>query len=139
MKKKIVIILLIVSIIILGFLSFIFIKNLRTEKDYVSEITKIGSEAYSEYYYKIMKVDKSDNDLVAYLKKYEISGLKFDLESLKGYAINTEKTEYYNLINEFLEKYKKCNENKSMVIIYPKEPYKNTDFKSEIKFNCELK
>lgn len=137
MKKKIVMILLIIFVLILGFLSFIFIKNLK--KNYVSELTKIGEEAYSEYYYKIISIDKTEEDIVAYLKKYQESGLSFDLEALKGFAINQEKNEYLELINEFLEKNTKCDENRSMVIIKPKEPFKSTDFTSEIKLNCDVK
>lgn len=140
MNKKLVIVLLIIFIIILGFLSIVFIKNLqKEEKDYVSELTNIGNDAYSEYYYKVISIDKNETEVKAYLKKYENTGLSFDLESLKGYAINQDKTEYYELINEFLEKNKKCDENRSMVIIYPNEPYGNTDFTSEIKLNCEVK
>ena len=139
MRKKLAIIFLIIFILILGFLSIVFINNLnKNEKDYVSELTNIGNEAYSEYYYKIMAIDKNETDLKAYLKKYETTGLKFDLEALKGYAINQEKADYYNLINEFLSKNKKCNENGTKVIVYPKEPYGATDFTSEIKFNCDV-
>ena len=50
MKRKLAIILLIIFLIILGFLSVVLFMNLgnKTSKDYVSEFTKIGEEAYSE-------------------------------------------------------------------------------------------
>ena len=141
MGKKVAIIFLIIFVIILGFLSFVFIKNLNksNEKSYVSELTNIGSEAYSEYYYKIISIDKKDEEIKAYLKKYEKIGLSFDLAALKGFAINQDKNEYLDLINEFLKSNKKCDENRSMVIVYPKDPFGSTDFEIEIKLNCDVK
>ena len=142
MKKKLIILLLIVFLIILGFLIFVLIKNFnnKEEKDYVSEFTKIGEETYSEYYYPILLKDKETEASVAeFLRRYETIGLTFDLGALRGYAINTDKNEYTELIKEFLNKNRGCTEANTMVIIYPKEPFKNTDFTSEIKMGCSLK
>ena len=142
MKKKTIIILSIVFVLILLIISFIIIKNnsQESEKDYVSEFTKIGEEAYSKYYYQVLLKDKkSEEEVKAFVKKYEKIGLSFNLSTLKGFAVNMDKEEYLNLINEFLDKNRSCNEEKTMVVIYPKDPYLNTDFTSEIKLNCEIK
>ena len=142
MKKKIIIVFLAIFLIILGFLIFVLVTDFgkKDEKDYVSEFTTIGEEAYSEYYYQVLLKDKKTEAAVAeFLKGYETIGLSFDLAALRGYAINMNKEDYLPIIDEFLENNKKCNENNTMVLIYPKSPYTNIDFTSEIKMNCNVK
>ena len=142
-KKKIIIaiigvlVILIVAIIVIGITKNDSPKD--KEKYYVSEFTKISEDLYSEYYYPVLLKSSSEDEVKEYVKKHNTIGFKFTLETIKGYAINEEKKEYLDIINDFLAKNKNCNENKTMAVIYPKEPYSKTDFTSEIILNCVIK
>ena len=131
--RNIAIVLLIIFIIILGFLSYVFIKNLRerNEKDFVAEFTRMGNEIYSDYYYKIVSVGKSEEQLNEFLEKFSTKGLKFDLVQLEKYS-----DEYKDIIEDFTKAHKDCKKEETMVIIYPKSPYSSIDFTSEIQMNC---
>ena len=136
MKKRktvIPIILLIIFIVILGFLSVVFFNNMKKQSssNFTSDLTKMGETIYKDYYYEITKVDKSDEQLKAYLKKFEQIGLSFNLVELSKYS-----DENRNKISEFLKNNKCSNEN-TRVIIYPKDPYTKNDFNLEVKLDCE--
>lgn len=139
--RTVALILLIVVLIILGFLSVNFFKNLKDDnsktlkdEDMVTTLTLMGEQLYSEYYYKEESRGKSSEEMVEYLKKYETVGLKFDLTQLEKYNDDYKKT-----IKKFIKENNNCKKDETMVIIYPKSPYTNKDFISEISLNCEVK
>ena len=126
-------ILLIIVLVILGFLSIVFFKNLKNqnEDDFVSDLNEMGSEVYAIYYYDEIAKEKTDDELKAYLKKFEEIGLKFDLVQLSNYS-----DDYAKKIDNFIRVHKDCSKEDTMVIIYPKEPYSSTDFTTEIQMEC---
>ena len=133
-KRNILLVILIGLVVLLGFFSIIFFKNIKTEKDYVSEFTTMGEDFYSNYYYKIISVDKTEKEVQEYLALFNKIGLKVDLNELEKY-----KEEYKDTIESFSKKYNDCDKSETMVIIYPKSPYSSTDFDINIKMECNYK
>ena len=138
MKKRktvIPVILLIIFLIILGFLSVVFFNNMKkeTQSTFSSDLTKMGETIYKDYYYEITKVDKTDEELKDYLKKFEEIGLSFNLVELSKYS-----DESRDKIDAFL-KDNDCSKENTMVIIYPKDPFRKIDFNTEVKMDCEEK
>ena len=132
-KRTIAIVLLIILITIFGFLSSIFLKNLRekNERDLISEIHSMGNNLYSNYYYKIVSVDKTKEQLDEFLSKFEVMGLTFSLDELEKYS-----DDYKNTVNEYMKINKSCKKSQIMVVIHPKKPYRESDFESEIRDEC---
>lgn len=133
MKRTIAIILLIILIIIFGFLSVIFLKNLnlKNEEQLSENIKNIGETVYSDYYYKIVSVDKTKEQLDTFLEKFSEMGLSFSLEELEKYS-----DDYKTTFDEYIKINKNCNKSQIMVAIYPKNPYSKSDFTSEIRKEC---
>lgn len=140
MKPKgnlIAMVLLVLFLMILGFLSFIFFYNMKhniKEEDYVSKLTTMGESLYTDYYYEIIKVDKSEEELKEFLGNFKEIGLQFNLVEMEKYS-----DENKELIEKFIKQNKECKKEETMVVIYPKEPYSKTDFKSELRMDCGVK
>ena len=137
-RNTVAFVLLIIFLMILGFLSFIFFYNLKTktinEEDFVQSLTTTGEEIYSEYYYKYISANKTNEEISDYLKKYETIGLKFDLNEIEKYS-----DESKTLVERFIKGNRDCKKDETMIVIYPKSPYTKTDFTSEIKMDCGYK
>ena len=143
MKKKgpmIAVILLIISLMLFGFLSYIFFYNLKnpnasiSTKEFSDKLTKMGETIYKDYYYEITKVDKTDEELKDYLKMFNTLGLSFNLVELSKYS-----DENKEVIDSFLNNYKNCSRENTKVIIYPKDPYSKVDYTVETKIDCTEK
>ncbi len=131
-KNVVALIILIILLMILGLLSFIFFNNLKEEdKNYVSTFTQMGSEIYSNYYYKIISSNKTKEVTSQYLKKYETLGLKFDLVQLSKYS-----DEFKDTIDNFIKENEKCKKEDVIITIFPKDPYGSNDYTSELKLDC---
>ena len=139
-KTIIILIILIIFIVILGFLSYVFFYNLKNPVSLVDknmfsdELDSMGKTIYQDYYYEITAVDKSEEELTNYLKKFTVIGLQFNLVELSKYN-----DEFNEKIDIFLRNNKLCSKEKTMVIIYPKEPYSKSDFTTEVKLDCNEK
>ena len=131
-------VLLIIFIIILGFLSYVFFYNLKNPKvdteSFSNELNKMGETIYTDYYYEVTKVNKTDEEFKEYLGKFNKIGLQFNLVELSKYSEDNN-----NIISKFLEENKSCGRENTMVIIYPEEPYSKDDFTSEVRIDCKLK
>lgn len=135
-KTFIAMILLIIFLMVLGFLSFIFFYNLKnnSEEDYVSKFTTMGESLYTDYYYEVTKVGKTDQELKDFLSMFKDIGLQFNLVEMEKYS-----DENKELIEKFVKQNKDCKKEETMLIIYPKEPYSKTDFTSELRMDCGVK
>ena len=143
MKKKgpmIAVILLIISLMLFGFLSYTFFYNLKnpnasiSRNEFSDKLTKMGETIYKDYYYEITKVDKTDEELKEYLKMFNKVGLSFNLVELSKYS-----DENKEIIDGFLNSNSKCNKENTRVIIYPKEPYSKVDYTVETQIDCSQK
>ncbi len=133
MKRILGIILIIIGLFVVGLLIFYLTKDLRLSKEekIVRDLTSMGENLYSEYYYLQISNGKTNEEVAEFLKKYETTGLKFNLTEMEKYS-----DEYKEKISNFKSKNKSCDKENTMIIIYPKSPYTKTDFFSEIKLDC---
>jgi len=113
----------------------------RPKKDKVSEkekltteLEKIGRNYYENYYY-VSAANSSDlNDKKNYLKNFTSVGLKINLENLQRYN-NTLKDKNETVFKN-TKANKDCDLEKSMVTIYPTEPYGEKDYKISVFLDC---
>ena len=129
--KIIAIILLVVFILFLGYLTYNYFFG-RTEEDKRKiQLVKMTKSFYEDYYYGIVKEEQgSEDNLVVFLSGYADTGLKVSLDSLKTYFDNNGGGMNYT---EFAD----CDENKTVVTIYPKSPYSKKDYMLKIDLSCE--
>ena len=145
MKKNkltfMVVLLLTLFIMILGFLIFIYFYNMKfassytkeNEKDFIPKVSKMGIDLYSNYYYKSVSKDyNTKEEFYDFLKKFEDIGLKFDLEQIYEYKEENKKE-----IDDFLKYKTKCKKSDILMVIYPKSPYSEKDFNSEVIMDCD--
>ncbi len=132
-KKILIIVLLIICLVVLGFLILYFTKDLRISKEekIVRNLTSMGEEVYTELYYPSISKDSNIKSVENYLKSYEETGLKFSIAELEKYN-----EDFSEKIEKFKIGTKQCDKKNTMVIIYPKSPYKKTDYTLEIKMQC---
>ena len=138
--RNIALILLIFFVIMLGLLSILFFHNynpdpsgIDDEQDPITKLTLMGEQLYSEYYYKIISQDKTKEEMIEHLKKYEEMGLKIDLKEMSKYN-----NDYKKYIESFIKDNQNCKKEDVMVVIYPQSPYTNKDFKSELITQCDV-
>lgn len=132
-KKITSIILLTIILIFLAFLIFIVINKSSENSDekFINEITKMGTNVYSNYYYLIISNNKTEEEVSSYLKKFETIGLNFTLDEIEKYS-----EEYKEKINNYMDKNKNCSKEKSMIQIYPISPYSSKSFTSKVILDC---
>ena len=128
--KIIAIIILIILVIILGYLSYNYFIGLTPTQKLERKLETMTKSFYNDYYYDlIVQNEGSKEGATKYLSKYSKSGLKISLDSLKTYYENNGGINYTMFAD--------CDENKTIVTIYPKKPYKKYNYKLDIKLSCK--
>lgn len=134
-NKKVVI--MIISIIILViFASIILFFTLNKSEDeslkLSSSLKDLGIDFYENFYYK--QIGKTDNERKKFLEKYKDIGIKVSLDNLSRYK----KDDMDDILKQFVNDKTKeeCDRNSSMVIIYPKDPYGQKDYKIDSILAC---
>ena len=124
---------LIFLLMVLGFLSFIFFKNLKykDEKDYVELFTQMGEKVYTDLYYDSISKSYTKEQLKEFLSKFKDIGLQFNLVEISKFS-----NEYKDTIETFVKNNTNCKKEETMLIIYPKEPYGKSDFTSVLQMDC---
>ncbi|MBR6112943.1 MAG: hypothetical protein IKP79_00330 [Bacilli bacterium] len=130
--KIIAIVLLVLIIGFAGYLSYSYFIGITPEDKLEKKLIKMTKSFYEDYYYDIVADEQGTEDNIAvYLSKYAGKGLKISFDSLKAYYDNIGGMNY----NEF----KDCDENKTIVTIYPKSPYTKADYTLKTTLSCKLK
>lgn len=133
-KKKIGIIAgaaVVVIAIVVGLILFL---NRSNEKQLNANFTKLGKQFYENFYYPSQ--EKSQEDVKAFVKKFEKTGIKVNLENIKKIS-KIDKKLVDSLINSKTKK--ECDAKDSYVIIYPEKPYGKTNYKIEVNLECGFK
>ena len=133
-KKKIGIIAgaaVVVIAIVVGLILFL---NRSNEKQLNANLTKLGKQFYEDFYYPSQ--EKSQEDVKAFVKKFEKTGIKVNLENIKKIS-KIDKKLADSLINSKTKK--ECDAKESYVIIYPEKPYGKTNYKIEAHLECGFK
>lgn len=129
-KKKLGIIIgavLVVIGIVIGFV----VMNKSNEPQLTSNLEQLGKNFYEDYYY--TSQEKSQKDVKEFVKRFENTGIKVNLENISKLS-KIDKKLVDSMVNNKTNK--KCDEKKSVVTIYPKKPYGKTDYKIEVKLEC---
>ena len=92
----------------------------------------MGKDFYTSYLYETLKEGRTDKELSEVLAKYKDTGIKINLRNLAQYDSGKYKEE----IETFKSDKKECSKNNTRVIIYPKSPYKKSDYKIKIELDC---
>lgn len=133
-KNKIVLIVLGVILIaaIILFMVFGFRKEESQSVELSNNLKELGVEFYEDFYYK--QIGKDDKERKEFLEKYKDIGIKINLDSLSRYK----KEETEEILKQFVNNKtkKECDKTNSMVVIYPKNPYGQNDYKIDAQLVC---
>lgn len=122
-NKKTVILVIIGITVLFTILFFIgrFVNNYFDKKNLEKALTSMGEKVYKELYYKDLKDD---------FAVYEKEGIKITLNDMFNATDLDYKDYFYNRKTK-----KVCDSNTTYIIIYPKSPYRNSDY--DLTFNLE--
>lgn len=104
------------------------------EKKLNKELESMGVTFYEDYFYDMIKDRYKDDEegFREYLTEYKEQGFKVDLENLA--VTNNTKDKLDDFVNSKTKE--KCDKNKTMVIIYPKEDYGKKDYTIDTTLVC---
>lgn len=129
-KRNIIIlvaIIVVINIVVAAILIYNNPKNKITRR-----MKEMGKDFYASYLYETLKEGRTDKELSEVLAKYKDTGIKINLRNLAQYDSGKYKEE----IDTFKSDKKECSKNNTRVIIYPKSPYKKSDYKIKIELDC---
>lgn len=131
-KKLIGIICGAVAVVVVGVVvALILLLGGNNEKKLTANMEKLGKQFYEEFYYPSQ--EKSQADVKAFVKKFEKTGVKINLENIA--KINkVDKELVDSMVNKKTKK--KCDAKNTTVTIIPKKPYGKTDYKVEVNLDC---
>lgn len=128
--KGLAIFLLLILFIVLGYLLYTYFYGGTEEQKRERKLTKMAKSFYEDYYYGLLEEEKGSNDkVVIYLSNFADTGLKISFDSLKLYYDENGNMNY----SEFAD----CDENNTIVKIYPKAPYTNKDYTIKVQLSCD--
>jgi len=104
------------------------------EKELKGNLEKLGKSFYEDYYYPSQA--KSQKDVKDFVKRFEKTGIKVNLENISKFS-KIDKKLVDSMVNSKTKK--KCDGEKSVVTIFPKKPYGKTDYKIEVNLECGFK
>lgn len=117
-KKQIIFVSSIILFLLILIFLYLFYPKIKVE----NPLKKLGKEYYENYYY--IQLDDSYELRKEFLSNYKDSGLKINLNTLRNYKDISSK------------RYKNCNWDKTMIIVYPEEPYKVNNYRVEVELDC---
>lgn len=137
-SKKIIVIATTVLLVVVACLYFLVFRQSEEEK-LTKILTELGSDFYENFY--CNQVGKTDEERVAFLKRFEEIGIKISLDNLARYKVDgddAKNAEIEEKVKLFVNKStsKECNKDDTKVTIYPQSPYSNTSYKIEANLDC---
>lgn len=133
-KKKIGIIagaaILVVAIVI-GIILFLGRSN---EKQLTANLNTLGKQFYEDFYYPSQ--EKSQDDVKAFVKKFEKTGIKINLENIAKIS-KVDQDLVKSMVNKKTKK--ECDAKQTTVTIYPEKPYGKSNYKIEVNLECGFK
>ena len=133
-KKRIGIIAGVAVVVIAVVVGLILFLGRSNEKQLNANLTKLGKQFYEEFYYPSQ--EKSQDDVKAFVKKFEKTGIKINLENIAKIS-KVDKSLVDSMVNKKTKE--KCDVKQSTVTIYPEKPYGKTDYKIEVNLECGFK
>ena len=133
-KKKIGIIAGVAVVVIAVVVGVILFLGRSNEKQLNANLTKLGRQFYEEFYYPSQ--EKSQEDVKAFVKKFEKTGIKINLENIAKIS-KVDQDLVNGMINSKTKK--ECDKKESTVTIYPEKPYGKSNYKIEVNLECGFK
>ena len=130
-KKKIGIIAGVAVVVIALVVGIILFLNRSNEKTLTANLNKLGKQFYEEFYYPSQ--EKSQEDVKAFVKKFEKTGIKVNLENIAKVS-KVDQDLVKAMVNSKTKK--ECDKTGSYVIIYPEKPYGKSNYKIEVNLEC---
>lgn len=124
---------LIVVVVIVG-LVLIFTKKKDPQLALNERLITVGSDFYENFYFEHISTNKTEEEVVAFLERYEEVGIKVDIDNLSRY----DEEKYPSLLDEFVNEKDNiaCDIRNTRAVIYPVAPYGNTDYSIEAELDC---
>lgn len=120
-------------IFILGLL-MLFGQN-NKEKELKSLLEEMGKDFYENYFYD--GLNKTEEEKINFLKGYSDKGLKVTLESFNRFNSKVNESKLKEFVNP--DTNKPCNQDESIVTIYPKSNYGKKDYDVKVTLVCGFK
>ena len=134
-KKKIGIIAGVAAIVVIGIVvALIIILGGNKEKKLNANLSALGKQFYEEFYYPSQA--KSQDDVKAFVKKFEKTGIKINLENIAKIS-KVDQDLVKGMINSKTKA--ECDKKESTVTIYPEKPYGKSNYKIEVNLECGFK
>lgn len=121
-------------LIAVGIIVFIIIKVIGSgsqEAKITKNLTKMGKDFYTTYYYPLLVDNKSKKEQTEFLERFKDTGIKINIDNLSRFSDGKYKEE--------IESFKQCKKEGTRAIIYPKSPYGKNDYKIEVELDCGFK
>ena len=132
-----------VAIVVIGIVvALVLLLGGNKEKKLTANMNTLGTQFYEEFYYPSQ--EKSQEDVKAFVKKFEKTGIKVNLENIAKISkvdkdlvasLTTGKANVSASVSEADSK-SLCDAKNTYVIIYPTKPYGKTDYKIEVTLDC---
>ena len=134
-KKKIVFIAAAALVVVAGIVvALVILLGGNNSKKLESNLTTLGKQFYEEFYYPSQ--EKSQEDVKAFVKKFEKTGIKINLENIAKIS-KVDQDLVKGMINSKTKK--ECDKKESTVTIYPEKPYGKSNYKIEVNLECGFK
>ena len=137
-NKKVFVILGVVLVVIVLIVSLVIAKPFEgksQEEKLTNRLEELGIDFYENFYYN--QISKDDKEREEFLKKYTDIGIKINLDNLSRFKVEETKKIIKEFVND--ETKKECDKVNSVVVIYPKEPYKKESYKVDVILDCGYK
>ena len=135
MSKKKIGIIVGAAIIVIGIVvALVLLLGGNNEKELNSNLSKLGKQFYEEFYYPSQ--EKSQEDVKAFVKKFEKTGIKINLENIAKIS-KVDQDLVKSMVNNKTKS--ECDKKESTVTIYPEKPYGKSNYKIEVNLECGFK
>lgn len=136
-KRKNMVAVCVVAVVLIGVFVAVFMLTKgfgKSLEDKLSKnLTDMGKEFYTEFYYVEISKNKSTTEVAENLEKFKDIGIKINLDNLSRYKDG----KFKDMVAEFKnEKGTACNVNNTRAIIYPESPYGKNNYKIEVELDC---
>lgn len=129
-KKSVIISICVLAILLVLVMVLILTKRgISQEKKLTNNLKALGVEFYENFYYD--QISSNTDERKEFLEKYTDIGIKINLDNLSRFKGEKIKEDF---IND--ETNEECDRINSMVVIYPKEPYKKTSYSIDAILEC---
>ena len=123
------------AVVVIGIVvALVLLLGGNNEKKLVSNMETLGKQFYEEFYYPSQ--EKSQEDVKAFVKKFEKTGIKINLENIAKIS-KVDQDLVKSMVNSKTKK--ECDKKESTVTIYPEKPYGKSNYKIEVNLECGFK